>query len=153
MTLKVTIGGNEVVAKDGVLTLIYKDPKITEDVKYAGALPITMVSSLTHLNNVKSLHEQTERFVRVVFPDYERVLDLEWTQKHEGTGFQHVVGRIDLTLRLQDFDTPMVWIHPENGLHPASQLNLADAILLLMKRGKPPPPPRVRMQRKPKVPL
>lgn len=153
MTLKVTVGKQEVTIKDGALTLIYKDPKLTEDVKYEGTIPITMVSSLEHLKRLKSFHEQTERFVRVVFPDYERVLDLEWTQKHEGTGFQHVAGRIDLTLRLQDFDAPMVWVHPESGLHPAAQLNLADAILLLMERGKRPPPPPICMRRKPKVPL
>jgi hypothetical protein len=59
----------------------------------------------------------------------------DWVQT-EGSGSRHVLGLVDMTLKLIDMNVPVVWIHPESHLHPSAQANLADLALAFVEYAK-----------------
>lgn len=131
--------GNDVREIDAApITLIYKDPKITQDLEYEGRVKLSPELCHEHLHSIEELHPLTEHYVRIVFPDYDKSWDLGWVRGNEGSGFKHVVGRVDFTLHAQDKSVPLVWTYPEASLHPATQANLADLLIELTSRSVDP---------------
>jgi hypothetical protein len=47
--------------------------------------------------------------------------------------YHHVVGLLDLTLKLRDAGCQVAWKHPETYLHPWHQANLGDVAISLTK--------------------
>lgn len=48
-------------------------------------------------------------------------------------GAIHLMGLIDMTLKLTDQGVPVVWIHPESHMHPGWQVALADLAIYFAK--------------------
>jgi hypothetical protein len=45
--------------------------------------------------------------------------------------YRHVLGLVDLSLKLLDMNVPIAWRYPETYLHPAAQVELADILIEL----------------------
>jgi hypothetical protein len=88
VAIKARLGKAEFEIDGKPITLVYKDPKITEDLSYEGAIRVDFATSLTHLNLLSDLHPETQKYVRIVFPDYKASWDLDWIRDNEGSGFQ-----------------------------------------------------------------
>ena len=108
----------------------------------AGRIRLDPSVAFLHLQRTKDLHSDTLVFVEEIFPRWRRELDLSsndilrWIQDNEGAGFQHAAGRIDLTLRAQDADVPLVWLHPDAHLDAMAVSRLVDTAHNLMERAR-----------------
>lgn len=87
-------------------------------------IPLDPEQTVYHGRRVKSLHKDTERLVKPFF-----------AEKIDTLGYWHVLGLIDLSLKLRDMGVPFAWVLPETYLHPSQQVELADVAVLLMKGG------------------
>ena len=131
MTKEVIAVGDDVLEIDAApLTLIFKSPNLTKDVTYAGRLPLNMEACLYHMERTQTIHADTPKYVRMAFPFYLDEITPD-SIRREGMGFQHVAGRIDMTLKYMQMGVPIAWVHPEDGLHPKVQLALADVAIIL----------------------
>lgn len=141
--MKIQIGDKLHSIDTRKITVVCPGAEIHENIKYPGCIPIDMMLSLDHLNQIKEFHKETARLLLIVFPkepqDYLRELmnKIDLFRRTQGSGVKHTAGRIDLTLRLQDLGVPFVWKYPEASLHPSAEVNLADVIIELYRRGRP----------------
>lgn len=89
---------------------------------------LTSEMAIYHAERVTATHPDTMAMVKMVFPKAEVGPEMD-------EGFQHVLGLIDLTLklRLSHPGVPVVWARPEQYLHPSEQCALADVLTLLTK--------------------
>lgn len=158
--VKIVLAGQEHEVEAKPLTLIFKDPDITQDIQYPDRFKLGPQECWEHLKAVVWLHPDTEMYVRMVFPDYKppRGWDLDWIKTNEGSGYQHVVGRIDFTLKAIDIGLRFVWAYPEASLHPKAQCQIADVLISLIDRAsrRPSVPHKVNrpdpIKRKPRWP-
>ncbi len=51
-----------------------------------------------------------------------------------GSGSIHLMGLIDLTLKLSDMNISVAWVYPESYMHPGWQVALADLAIWFSKR-------------------
>jgi len=97
-------------------------------------IAVDLEMSVYHIDRCIKLHPLTQEMFRIVFPDvnddplslfFDTDAGLKW-RSVMGTGYKHVMGRIDVSLKFMMNDTPFYWKYPEAGLHPKSQCNLGD---------------------------
>ena len=116
------------------INLVVPGADVTEDLKYPGHMIVDMPMSLQHykwiVDNNLVLDEEALDYVGIVFQNGEITED-NW--KDQGSGVQHLIGRIDLTLKIWKSKTPvpLVWRYPEAGLSPGVVANVADVIIKL----------------------
>ena len=114
------------------ITLIFKAPNVMHDVQTPSRIMINSLMTLDHVRTARVLHHKTEELFKIVFPDYHRQVTLE-NIRQDGSGMQHVLGLVNLSLTLVESGTAIGWRYPESYLHPAAQCNLADVLIWLMR--------------------
>jgi hypothetical protein len=119
---------HEIVVKP--ITIVVKDAGITTNTVYKDRLPLDLEACLYHMDRVQKFDSRTPYFVSKVFPQLKEEVN-PTTVRANGLGVRHFAGRIDMTLKLMDQGVPIAWVYPEAGLHPSSQLILADVIIEL----------------------
>lgn len=116
------------------LNLVVPGSGVTEDLKYPGCLVLDMPMSLQHyswvIKNDIPLDEETLDYIGIVFTEGE-VTEDNW--KRQGLGIKHLIGRVDVTLKVfkSKYPVPVVWKYPEDGLHPSAIVNLSDVLIKL----------------------
>ena len=115
------------------------------NITYKDRLPICWETTIYHAERVKKLHPETKDLVNKALFSWTRnnqSRSWHWERLFEenrlgqtGNGVCHVVGLIDLVLKMQDMQVPIVLIHPESGLAPSIVLDLTDVLLELAVRG------------------
>ena len=100
------------------------------DCKIKGRLPLDIEATIYHSERVERLHRRTVELTRVIFPNVDEATITDREQRNRaGMGLRHIIGLMDLSLKLLDQGTPFYWKYPEACLHPAACCNLADAAL------------------------
>jgi len=113
------------------ITLICKSPTIPFDVQTPERVMIDSFRTVAYTKEVLRLHPRTEKLFKLVFPNYPKEVTPD-NIRAEGTGMQHVLGLIDLSLRYLDEGIKFGWRYPESYLHPAAQAPLADVLIALV---------------------
>lgn len=125
----VVVNGQEVAAK-AVTIVCHNGP---EDASIPGHVPVDAEVALYHAERVRVLHDLTRPFFAIVFPGAPRELFDVATRHRQGSGYRHLLGRIDLTLKFIDTGVRFYWKYPESYLHPSAQCDLADLVLALSR--------------------
>ena len=111
--------------------IVYGDG-VTKEMDHPDRIIIDQAVAIQHyeytVENDLSLDDETLDYVAMVFTDNEVTKD-NW--KEHGTQVQHVLGRIDCTLKLQKKNVALVWRYPEAGLFPAYNARITDVIMKL----------------------
>tara|TARA_Y100000310_G_C20536978_1_gene741324 strand:- start:670 stop:1107 length:438 start_codon:yes stop_codon:yes gene_type:complete len=119
------------MTEEEYLSIIVKGEDVTKDIDYGDRIVIDMPRALEHAHQIEldcmPLHEYTIEHTNIVFPD---VTEDNW--REEGQGVHHVLGRVDLTLKLGDVTTFM-WRNPEDSLGPSEQVRLGQLLLVMLK--------------------
>ena len=121
------------------LTLIFKDPASPERVRGVGFVTITPEIAIYHAEKVKKLHQHTSAYVMGVIGQKSTwdVISQIWGSGNAPFELNHLVGRVDMTLKFIDMGINRIqWSHPEAGLHPAWQVEMADLLVRLARIGK-----------------
>jgi hypothetical protein len=87
--------------------------------------------TLAHVAQATSLHPKTEGLFRIVFKDYDRPVTPAGIRK-EGSGMQHALGLIDLSLRCMEKSQKYGWRHPEDILDLLARDGLVDVLAALV---------------------
>jgi hypothetical protein len=127
----IILGGQAHEIEVRPITLICKAPNIPFDIQTPERVMIDSFMTVAHTKNVITLHPRTEKLFKMVFPDYGREVTPD-NIRSEGTGMQHVLGLVDLSLLHLDAGTKFGWRYPEAYLHPAAQAPLADVLIALV---------------------
>ena len=116
------------------INLIYKDPSHPEPVQAKGFVNLTVNACVFHGEKVQKLHQRTPHYVMTCIgpkSSWDAISQI-WESENRPHDLIHLVGRVDLTLKLLDGGiTKIQWEHPEAGLHPEWQLGLADLLIKL----------------------
>ncbi len=131
--LKIQVGDqtHEVPAK--TINLIFRAPALKERTQYPGLVSIDSDASIYHGERVQKLHADTERLFRLVFTDWgDEPVESVYIRTLERC-YVHVLGLVDMSLKLRDLGIGFAWIKPESHLHPAHQLGLMDAVIQIMR--------------------
>jgi hypothetical protein len=107
------------------ITLVVKGGEV-DDIDAPARFMIEPEHTLHHAGKVKQLHPRTQELVNIVFPGGEVA----------SRGYLHVVGLIDLTLKLTEKGVQVGWRYPETYLYPKEQCQLADVLVKLTKGGE-----------------
>ena len=131
--------------KGAPINLLYKGAATPLKVEGKGFFDIDPEMSLLHAQHTAEnglrLHEDTPREVmRIIQPDTGgarwELLAATWAARTSPYDLDHLIGRIDLTLKVIDMGVKRIqWSQPEAGLHPAWACELAD--FLIRKAGGP----------------
>ena len=119
------------------------ETSLKDRLEYPDAMVIDYETAMQHSkwthDNGYRLHGSTLKYAGFVFKkrsDVDLRLDLtddNWF--HKGNGVVHLIGRIDLTLKIwQQAPVSIVWKYPEAGIHPAAQCEIADLLIRIHKR-------------------
>ena len=119
------------MTEEEYLSIIVKGEGVTKDIDYSDRIVIDMPTALEHAYEIEvghmPLHEHTIEYTNIVFPD---VTEDSWIK--EGQGVHHILGRVDLSLKLGDVTTFM-WRNPEDSIGPGDQVKIANLILVMLK--------------------
>ena len=130
------------------ITMIFVSPNIAmgPDIEYPGRIVLTMRDTLLQADRLsdKGVHREFEKYWRIFMEntsgchpkpplDYEIKPSVIRTM---GTGAKHLMGLIDLALKMQDLKVGVVFRHPESSLHPGWQVALGDLFIHLARRGE-----------------
>ena len=115
------------------LTVVVPGEDHPEEISYAGRFIIDEHTAILHADLLydgsESMNKNTIEYAKIVYQD---INEDNWHSM--GKGPLHVVGRVDLSLKMNYTDQPYVWKYPETHVHPAYQSNLADVLILLSVR-------------------
>ena len=116
------------------IALVYKDPAHPARVKAKGFVNLTVSACVFHGEKVQKLHQRTPHYVMTCIGPKSSwdVIEQLWESEDRPYDLIHLVGRVDLTLKLLESGiTKIQWEHPEAGLHPEWQLGIADMLIKL----------------------
>jgi hypothetical protein len=99
----------------------------TFDLGVKDAVCLDPEATVYHGSRVRVLHPRTAELLAAV----ERERPIART----AVAYHHLVGLLDLTLKLKDQGRSLFWKNPEAYLHPWHQANLGDVAILLTKEG------------------
>lgn len=133
-TIKANILGDDIeVGKIKPITLLYGSKLSNYNNKYSDCFPVDIETTTYHAERVENLHKEFDKYFKIVFPD----IDLNQEEiKSMGLGLKHIIGLVDMLLKLQDMGVPVVLKYPESSLHPKAQLQLADLFIALLGRSE-----------------
>ena len=135
---KVIVGDQELEIECAPVTLIFKDPKLWEKFEYPDAVRLTYIGCLNYYRQAPLLTPMVKPLVDKVFgpsSTYGGPLKEGWEYskeylKNHSDSVKSMIGRIEATFYLTLAQKNIVWVEPEAGLHPTSQLELADLSIL-----------------------
>ena len=131
MKKETLISGSREMTEKEYLSVITKGTLVTEDIDYGDRIIIDMPTALEHAYEIEvghmPLHECTIEYTNIVFPT---ITEENWIE--QGQGVHHLLGRIDLSLKLGDVTTFM-WRNPEDSISPGDQVKITDLILIMLK--------------------
>tara|TARA_R110002110_G_scaffold60840_1_gene171188 strand:- start:503 stop:928 length:426 start_codon:yes stop_codon:yes gene_type:complete len=116
------------------ITALFGLQNMVQDPVYPNRIVIDSRKATDHIEVCKVWHKETrEWLVRIIDPD-NKMGDTtkEFTPEkisQAGNGARTIAGFIDITLKLKDMNVPFVLRHPETGLHPTSQAELANFLI------------------------
>ena len=137
----IKIGGKEHEIEVKPITLIVPSANMAmEKIEYPKRIELDVEVTTYHAQRVKKLHPEFDMVWRlfhsktsnptIIGPD---PVDSDNIRKM-GSGAVHLMGLIDLTLKLTDKNVPIAWKFPESFLHPGWQVALADLAIWFSKR-------------------
>ena len=131
MEKETLISGSREMTEKEYLKVIVKGTEVTKDIDYGDRIIIDMPTALEHAYEIEvghmPLHEYTIKYTNIVFPT---ITEENWIE--QGQGVHHLLGRIDLSLKLGDVTTFM-WRNPEDSIGPGDQVKITDLILIMLK--------------------
>jgi hypothetical protein len=109
-------------------------------IAYPNRMPIGTEDTTYHASKVQKLHCEFEAVWRFFMSKISQPKEIDYQITADnirtmGSGALHLMGLIDLSLKLQDQKIPMVWVYPETFLHPGWQVALADLGIFFVNRG------------------
>ena len=131
MEKETLISGSREMTEKEYLKVIVKGTEVTKDIDHGDRIIIDMPTALEHAYEIEvghmPLHECTIEYTNIVFPT---ITKENWIE--QGQGVHHLLGRIDLSLKLGDVTTFM-WRNPEDSIGPGDQVKITDLILIMLK--------------------
>ena len=131
MEKETLISGSREMTEKEYLKVIVKGTEVTKDIDHGDRIIIDMPTALEHAYEIEvghmPLHECTIEYTNIVFPT---ITEENWIE--QGQGVHHLLGRIDLSLKLGDVTTFM-WRNPEDSIGPGDQVKITDLILIMLK--------------------
>jgi len=115
------------------ITLVCSAPEVGR-ISYAPQwFTLSFAETTYHAERVQVLHPLFPQFWTVLWeaaklPVPDPIPD---RLRQQGTGILHLMGLLDLSLKLFDQGVPLVWKHPESALHPRLQCALSDLLIAL----------------------
>lgn len=126
-----------------MIKLLYNSPDLTDDLEYPNMLPISIDSTLHHIERLSNegIHQEFAKFWTAFYAAKSRPSNppsepIPGLMRELGRSHRHIAGLIDICLKLQDTHRPFVIIEPETSLHPSLQVALGDLFILLNLRGQ-----------------
>ena len=131
---KVLVGKDEVEIECAPITLIFRDAALWEKLEYPDAIRLTYVGCLNYYRQATFLTPVVKVLVDKVFgpsSTYGGCLLEDWEYskkylKNHSDSIKAIVGRLESTFYLRLAGKNIVWVEPEQGLHPTAQTELAD---------------------------
>ncbi len=133
MSQQLQIGDQTVTIETRPLNLIVQSPQsaMGPDIRYPGCVVLDSQATLHYAERVKVLDPEFWTVWRLFLahtspptPD-----DI----RRRGTGVRHVMGLIDMSLKLMRKGHNVVWRHPESHLHPGWAVALGDVAIWFSK--------------------
>jgi hypothetical protein len=137
-TLEIAQTNHEIEVR--LVNLIFKNANsaVEAPIKYTGCMELDPQASLYHGERVKKLHPQFLEAWNVFMSEVSVKSNIDPTPdniRQGDMGGVHLMGLIDLTLKLQDVSNKrIVWKYPESFLHPGWQVGLGDLIIWFAMR-------------------
>lgn len=129
-TIKIVQQTHEIEVKP--ITLICPSASASAlKIEYPNRFALSSDVTTFHAQKVQKLHIEFEKVWRFFMANTSKPTPVDYDVTSDrirqmGSGAIHLMGLIDLTLKLWDKKVPMVWVHPETFLHPAWQVALGD---------------------------
>lgn len=123
------------------LTLIIPSARMAmgPPIQYPKRLPLDAKGTVYHARKVQKLHAEFEQVWRLFHSSTTPAGEVGEVSadaiRKMGPGAVHLMGLIDMTLKLQDQKVPLVWVYPESFLHPGWQVGLGDLAIFFARRG------------------
>lgn len=131
--MTITAGGQDVEVDGRPLTLVCHDG--AQRLGYPGRFAVSAEESTHHAERLsrEGWHRDTEPLV-----EYALGTGPSTGLSHYGrsAGEQHLVGLVDLSLKLDDMGVPLVWVQPESLLHPGVAARLGDVAAFFLHRAQ-----------------
>lgn len=123
------------------LTLIMPSANMAgSNIEYPNRFSISASDTIYHADRVQKLHEEFYDYWQYFQRNVSDKARMELTKptpdefRRMGQGAKHVMGLIDMTLKIMDKGVPLVWKYPETFLHPAWAVSLGDLSLAFSER-------------------
>ena len=132
MASKMQVSTNHELQRLKKLNIIVYGDGVTQEMEHPGHIVINQAMAMQHykftVNKDLPLDDETLDYVGMIFINNEVTKD-NW--KEHGEQVQHVIGRIDCTLKLQKEHVAIAWRYPEAGLFAVYQPRMANVITKL----------------------
>lgn len=139
---RVFIGDSRRAIRTRGLTLLLPSANMAmHNIEYPDRIPVDAVAIKYHADRVDKLHPEFDKYYRLFMKSVSDPHDTDTIPtpaqfRQMGTGLLHLMGLIDLALKMQDKNVPVVWKYPETSLHPGYQAGLGDLFVAFMRRGE-----------------
>jgi hypothetical protein len=111
------------------INLVFKSPEHTGELKYPDHVPLDAEACIYHMDRVQKFDSRTPELVCMVFKHLKpEQITPDWVRQQD-KGVQHLAGRVDMTIKLQDKGVRIMWKLPEAYLHPKWQCELGDLLI------------------------
>ena len=138
MNNTIKVGEQELEIEPGPITLVFPSPamQLAPPIRYPNRLTITPEDTVYHARRVQKLHPDFEIGWRLFMDMTTPVMPVDYSIDPETIrgmyiGAIHLMGLIDITLKLRDLKVEVVWKFPETYMHPGWQVALADLVIWL----------------------
>lgn len=133
---------NKVPTRDGKrLTIVVPSPAMLDEIEYDGSV-VKITAEIAHYHADRcsddGVDPRTLPLMEQMFFTGERIRDhadnpppaRKWSAWPKTPATRHLFGLIEMSLKVGDL-LPLVWVNPEQHLHPAQACELGDVLLAL----------------------
>lgn len=150
MTEPIQVGDQTLEIEVRPITLIVPatNMQVGPPIRYPKRMTLTPEDTVYHARRVKKLHAEFEHGWRLFMANTTPPLPVDYsvdpdTIRGMYIGAIHLMGLLDMSLKLSDLFVPVAWKFPETYMHPGWQVGLGDLVIWL-SMGRNPPKSKVK---------
>jgi hypothetical protein len=138
ITEQIIVNGETKTIQVKPISIICHDGSM--NIQYPERIMISDLDTFYHMDRVQKLHEDFGLYWKLMSDDYVKgyrsnpfcKVDPD-VIRNQGSGFKHLGGLLDLSLKFTQMGVRYGWMHPESHLHPSLQVEFAQLVIWLTK--------------------